>query len=70
MEKIVINRYENAPKWDNMVIKQKWSEWNISSHSDGDVEIECSTKENNSHLFLNQDELKQFIEFLKEKVIY
>jgi hypothetical protein len=71
MALIVINRYEDTPtKWDNMVIKMKWSEWNISSNSDGDVEIECSTEEDYNHLFLNQDELKQFIEFLKEKVIH
>jgi hypothetical protein len=70
MANIVINRYESNPKWDNMVIKQKWSEWNISSHSDGDVEIEFQDEEGNNHLFLNQDELKQFIEFLKEKVIH
>jgi hypothetical protein len=52
-----------------MVIEQRWSTWNVSSHSNGDVEIECHTDQNGSeHLILNQDELKQFIAFLQTKV--
>ena len=69
MTNIVINRFESVPEWDNMIIKSKWCEWSIQGHRDGDVEIECCNEEGSNYLFLNQDELKQFIEFLQEKVI-
>ena len=69
MSKIEITRFDSNPQWDNMTIKQKWSIWNIQGHSDGDIEIECFTDEGSSHLILNQDELKQFIGFLQEKVV-
>ena len=68
MTKIKINTYESNPEWDNMEIKQRWSTWNVSSHHDGDVEIECNTQNESSSLILNQDELKQFIAFLQTKV--
>jgi len=67
---IEITTFENNPQWNSMTIEQKWSTWNISSHSDGDVEIECDSKIGGSeHLFLNQQELKKFIKFLQSKVI-
>ncbi|MCE5224869.1 MAG: hypothetical protein LLG05_03325 [Porphyromonadaceae bacterium] len=65
MPKIKINTYESNPEWDNMEIEQNW---NISSHANGDVEIECTTENGSEYLFLNQDELKQFIAFLQTKV--
>jgi hypothetical protein len=68
MTEIKINTFETNPDWNSLEIKQKWSTWNISSHSDGDVEIECTTENGSEHLFLNQDELKQFISFLQTKV--
>ncbi len=69
MSRIQINTFESNPNWNSLEIKQKWSTWNVSSFSDGDVEIECHTDQNGSeHLILNQDELKQFIAFLQTKV--
>ena len=67
---IEITTFENNPQWSSMSIEQKWSTWNISSHSDGDVEIECDVKNwGSEHLFLNQQELKKFIKFLQSKVL-
>jgi hypothetical protein len=66
---IEITTFESTPEWNSMTIKQKWSTWNISSYSDGDVEIECDTDNGSEHLFLNQQELKKFIKFLQSKVI-
>jgi hypothetical protein len=66
---IKINTYESNPEWDNMEIEQKWSTWNVSSFpGNNDVEIECTTENGSEYLFLNQDELKQFIAFLQTKV--
>ena len=61
-------KFENNSEWDTITIEQKFSEWTVCSHSDGDVEIECSTVNGSDHLFLNQIELKEFIEFLQSKV--
>lgn len=69
MSQIKTTRFSSNPEWDSMIIEQKWSTWHIQGHSDGDIEIECFTDQGSSHLFLNQDELKQFIEFLQEKVV-
>lgn len=69
MERIKTNTYESNPEWNSMEIFQKWSNWHISSHSDGDVEIECHTDQNGSeYLILNQDELRQMIAFLQTKL--
>ena len=68
-ERFVITKYENNPEWDRIDIKQKWSEWGIEGHLDGDVEFSCYTNDGgNNSLFVNQDELKQLIEFLQSKV--
>ena len=55
-------------EWSSMSISGKWSTWNITGHSDGDVEIECETSNGSEHLILNQDELKRVIEFLQSKL--
>lgn len=69
MEKIRVNTYENNPEWNSMEIFQKCSNWHISSHNDGDVEIELWTIHNGSEvLILNQDELRQMIAFLQTKL--
>jgi hypothetical protein len=68
MSKLEITRYEGKPEWDRIDIKQRFSEWCIEGHSDGDIEIHCSTDNDSNSLFLNQEELKQFIEFLQSKV--
>ena len=68
MANIETTRFDSNPQWDSMTIRQKWSTWRIQGHSDGDIEIECDSSEGSNHLFLNQDELKQFIQFLQEKV--
>jgi hypothetical protein len=67
-ERFKITKYENNPHWDRIDIKQKWSEWIIEGHLDGDVEFSCYTDDGNNSLFVNQDELKQLIEFLQSKV--
>jgi hypothetical protein len=63
-----VKKYENNPEWDSLVVEQKWSTWTMDSHSDGYVELCCSTSEGDTSLFLSQDELKQVIEFLQSKV--
>jgi hypothetical protein len=68
MSKLEITRYEGKPEWDRIDVNQKWSTWTIEGFLDGDVEIECSTHDGSNSLFLNQEELKQFIEFLQSKV--
>jgi hypothetical protein len=68
-ERFVITKYGNNPGWDRIDIKQKWSEWGVEGHLDGDVEFSCYTNDSGTHsLFVNQDELKQLIEFLQSKV--
>ena len=68
-ERFKVTKYEDNPDWDRIDIKQKWSEWTIEGHSDGDVEFSCYADDNSSEsLFINQDELKQLIEFLQSKV--
>jgi hypothetical protein len=69
MKQIKITRYDFNPQWDTMLIERKWSKWEVMSYSDGDVEIECITDDGSSTLILNQDDLKQLIQFLNEKVI-
>jgi hypothetical protein len=68
MSKLEITRYEGKPEWDRIDVKQKWSEWCIEGYLDGDVGITCHTGRGDEVLFLNQEELKQFIEFLQSKV--
>ena len=69
-ERFTVTKYEDRPEWDRIDIKQKWSDWTIDGCHDGDVEIACHTNDSGAHsLFINQDELKQLIEFLQSKVI-
>lgn len=68
-ERLEVIKYENKPEWNRLEIKGKWTEWTISSYSDGDVEIEATGDDTTKYLILNQDELKQVIEFLQSKVI-
>lgn len=68
-ERFKVTKYEDHPDWDRIDIKQKWSDWTIDGCHDGDVEISCHTNDNSYSLFVNQDELKQLIEFLQSKVI-
>ncbi len=67
-ERFKITKYENNPEWDRIDIKQKWSEWSIESHLGEEVIVTCSPNDGENHLFLNQEELKQVIEFLQSKV--
>jgi hypothetical protein len=65
---IKINKFESTPEWNSMEIKGKWNSMEISSDSDGIIELEFSTSEDRGSVFLDQDELKQLIEFLQTKV--
>jgi hypothetical protein len=66
---IKITKYESTPEWNSMEIKGKWNSMEISSDSDGVVEFEFSTSaDTGGSVFLDQDELKQLIEFLQTKV--
>ena len=61
--------YDNDnEKFSVMDIHQELSHWCIESDLDGDVQIECSTVDGSHSLILNQEELKQFIQFLQSKV--
>jgi hypothetical protein len=62
-----VTKYEDRPEWDRIDIQQELSQWSIRGYSDGDVGIECGFLGTET-LFLNQDELKQVIEFLQSKV--
>jgi hypothetical protein len=62
-----VTKYEDRPEWDRIDIQQELSQWSIRGYSDGDVGIECGFLGTET-LFLNQDELKQLIEFLQSKV--
>ena len=66
--RFTVTKYQDHPEWDRIDIKQKHSEWSIDSCHDGDVEIHCCSDDNAYSLFVNQDELKQLIEFLQSKV--
>jgi hypothetical protein len=68
MSKLEITRYEVKPEWDRIEVKNKWANWTIENFSDGNVEIECWTDDVSNSLLLNQEELKQLIEFLQSKV--
>ena len=68
MSKLQITRYEDRPEWDRIEVKNKWADWTIESYSDGDVSIECNIGRGGECLILNQEELKQVIEFLQSKV--
>jgi hypothetical protein len=63
-----VTKYQDHPEWNRIDVKQKWSEWIIEGCLDGDVEFSCHTDDGGTYsLFVNQDELKQLIEFLQEK---
>ena len=66
-ERITETNFENND-WNSMSISGKWTNWNITGYSDGDVEIECETSDGSEHLILNQDELKRVIKFLQSKL--
>lgn len=68
MSKLEITRYENNPQWDRIEVKNKWADWTIESSSDSDVSIECNTGRGGECLILDQEALKQVIEFLQSKV--
>lgn len=68
MSKINIYTYENNPEWNHLEVAGRYADWSVNSYMDGDVEIECSTNDGSNSLILNQEELKQFIQFLQTKV--
>jgi hypothetical protein len=68
MSKLEITRYENNPEWDRIDVKTKWADWTIESSSTDHVSIACDTGNGDENLILNQEELKQLIEFLQSKV--
>jgi hypothetical protein len=67
-ERFKFTKYEGKPEWDRIDIQQELSQWSIRGYSDGDVGIECVFLGTET-LFLNQDELKQVIEFLQSKLL-
>jgi hypothetical protein len=68
--KFAVIKYQDHPEWDRIDIEQKWSEWIIEGCLDGDVEFSCHSNDSGiNSLFLNQDELKQVIEFLQSKIL-
>lgn len=68
-ERFKVTKYKDKPEWDCLEVNNKYDQWTFMSHSNGDVEIECyDSSLESKHLFLDQDELKQVIEFLQSKV--
>jgi len=68
MSKLEITRYEDNPERDRIKVKTYWADWTIEGYLDGEVGITCNIGRGDETLFLNQDELKQVIEFLQSKV--
>lgn len=60
--------HEDVPQWRTLQMAYPRETWEISQHSDGDVEISCNDEDSTKFLFLKQDELKQVIAFLQTKV--
>jgi len=67
-QRFKFTKYEGKPEWDRIDIQQELSQWSIKGYSDGNVGIECAFLGMET-LFLNQDELKQVIEFLQSKLV-
>jgi hypothetical protein len=68
-ERIKITTYPKNQNLDVLKIKTKWSEWTVDGCSDGTVEINHhSVDDSSASLFLTQEELKEFIEFLQSKI--
>ena len=68
-ERFKVTKYKDKPEWDRLEVNNNYDQWTFMSHSDGDVEIECyDSSLGSKYLFLDQDELKQVIEFLQSKV--
>jgi hypothetical protein len=68
MSKLQIIKNESNPKLDQIKVKNKWATWTIQEHPQDYVSINCNIGRGPEHLFLDQDELKQVIEFLQSKV--
>lgn len=69
-ERLEVIKYDNKPEWNRLEVNNCDDQWTINSCSDGDVSIECfNTSDGTKCLYLNQNELKQVIEFLQSKII-
>jgi hypothetical protein len=69
MEKEIIKR-GNESCYETLIIQGKWTSLELTSvDKDGDIEIELNNTDENISLYLNQNEIKEVIEFLQKQII-
>jgi|688.fasta_scaffold72635_10 hypothetical protein len=69
MEKEIIKR-GNESGYETLIIQGKWTSLELTSvDKDGDIEIELNNTDENISLYLNQNEIKEVIEFLQKQII-
>ena len=69
MEKEIIKR-GNESGYETLIIQGKWTNLELTSvDKDGDIEIELNNTDENISLYLNQNEIKEVIEFLQRQLV-
>lgn len=62
--------FENNPEWNTIEFNGKWTNMEVSSVDiDGEVAIEIDSGwDQNVHIFLNQENIKQLINHLQKQL--
>lgn len=65
-----IIKFNDESGYDRLIIKRKWTTLDMSSvDKDGDIEIELDDSRETISLYINQNEIKEIIEFLQKQII-
>lgn len=68
MEKEIIKRGNEGGE-ETLTIKAKWTKLELTSvDKDGDIEIELDDSHEIISLYLNQNEIKEIVEFLQRQI--